>query len=39
MEIKHNFYEDVCVLISEKIDADIVWEPLGTQTNVQILII
>ena len=26
MEIKHNFYEDACVLISEKIDADIVWE-------------
>lgn len=28
METKHkiNFYEDTCILIREKIDADIVWE-------------
>ena len=26
METKHNFYEDACVLIREKIDVDIVWE-------------
>ena len=28
METKHkiNFYEDTCILICEKIDADIVWE-------------